>query len=1015
MGNIVGENFQSYVIDQVKKRQEILGSINKTPEQLVWEYSKTSWVKLVSSVDIIDPTFLPKSITNSPGYQGGSTLAEKYVLFNGSTNEYPSGSINGISNLQRSGINSNGPFTNTGAYGIGGTDFGLQPMPGILSATIKTETRGTLKTGTVNIKANNKGQFEIISTLYLKLGYLVLLEWGNNCYYKNDGTFVPDNQASLADGFLIKKYNYNSILTAIEAKRQETNGNYDALVGKVVNFSWTFNKDGSYDIVIIIRSLGDVIESLKTNSLLPQTTQVSDNETKKSQQEDSPFDTIQSYAQRDSMARHFAKSLTAGESESSANGLTPYWYPPTFNGLKPPLYPYFYQEYANGVGSSGEKSLLSLDNCQFFIRFGEFLKLIEDFYIPEVEASGIKIISFDRDLQTNLIATHPKQIPSDPRICAFAKKVNYYGDYTFRSNENYLYYGVVSSVTINGSQTVDFSDNTEAFPLKSNPYVGKLMNVYFNMVYILELLEDLKDKNGKVPLIELLNTMLTGFQKTTGNYNNLSARVDTERNKIVFIDETPLPDSWKKTNITGNTVQFNVYGFETNNAGSIVGGSFIRDLQLKTEITPNMATMITIGSTADGYVTGQDATLLSSLNNGTQDRIKPSIISPSIGNRYSEQYNYNIDSVYTDAQVAFDTFVDTIAPSAFFLTGTTPNWNDDSYTNYTNTQVQLLEYEVKKGTIEQRKAGFQYSSSPTNGFIPFNLSLTMDGLSGMKIYQKYTIDSKFLPSNYPEAMEFIIKGVSNTIQNNIWTTNIESIAIPKSSTVKTTPIVSSTGSAAKPVLNQGISPQTSQYDSSVSPLRNEIVRIAESYKGVTENPIQDPGSVGFSASNFQNAIYSVGWRPGGGAEWCGWFTKLVWKQAYENVSGNYTGDITYKEGVKVIKTNTFKDFHPYSSPITANPGNTFTAMESIRFGPNNSIPGAERFIPGRTIIQKGDILIYDNGGHTGIAVEVNSSFITVIDGNFANKVSKYTYNAITGKSTISSNQITQVVRVVEPL
>ena len=55
----------------------------------------------------------------------------------------------------------------------------------------------------------------------------------------------------------------------------------------------------------------------------------------------------------------------------------------------------------------------------------------------------------------------------------------------------------------------------------------------------------------------------------------------------------------------------------------------------------------------------------------------------------------------------------------------------------------------------------------------------MDGLAGIKIYQKYTVDSDFLPTNYPETMDFIIKGVSNQIQNNIWTTTVESLAIPR--------------------------------------------------------------------------------------------------------------------------------------------------------------------------------------------------------------------------------------------
>jgi hypothetical protein len=55
----------------------------------------------------------------------------------------------------------------------------------------------------------------------------------------------------------------------------------------------------------------------------------------------------------------------------------------------------------------------------------------------------------------------------------------------------------------------------------------------------------------------------------------------------------------------------------------------------------------------------------------------------------------------------------------------------------------------------------------------------MDGLSGMKVYQRFEVDTDFLPSNYPTSLEFIIKGITHTIQNNEWITNIESIAIPK--------------------------------------------------------------------------------------------------------------------------------------------------------------------------------------------------------------------------------------------
>jgi len=66
---------------------------------------------------------------------------------------------------------------------------------------------------------------------------------------------------------------YLEMLGPIRDKRIEYNGNYDALLGKVSNFNWSFNTDGSYDIELTIISLGDVIESLKSNLSVDSKTQ----------------------------------------------------------------------------------------------------------------------------------------------------------------------------------------------------------------------------------------------------------------------------------------------------------------------------------------------------------------------------------------------------------------------------------------------------------------------------------------------------------------------------------------------------------------------------------------------------------------------------------------------------------------------------------------------------------------------------------------------------------------------
>ena len=275
MSNIVGEGFNPIIVKQIDQRQKVYGSANRTNEQLSYLNARTGWVRLVSSVDLID-----SNIRGGFGV-GGSNLAKENVLFNGTTTQKPTVNEDGKiipNNYSRGGI-WDGKSTigedevkqpyNYYAYGMGGTDYGLRPMPGIKSAMIKTETRGSIKTAEVKIQANNRQQFDVIDLLYMRLGFSMLLEWGNSSYFDNDNNYIADNPHTLSDEFLLGRLKYDTIYNKIQEKRLASCGNYDALIGKVVNFSWNFTKDLTYEITLKIISMGDVIESLKTNALLP--------------------------------------------------------------------------------------------------------------------------------------------------------------------------------------------------------------------------------------------------------------------------------------------------------------------------------------------------------------------------------------------------------------------------------------------------------------------------------------------------------------------------------------------------------------------------------------------------------------------------------------------------------------------------------------------------------------------------------------------------------------------------
>ena len=90
-----------------------------------------------------------------------------------------------------------------------------------------------------------------------------------------------------------------------------------------------------------------------------------------------------------------------------------------------------------------------------------------------------------------------------------------------------------------------------------------------------------------------------------------------------------------------------------------------------------------------------------------------------------------------------------------------------------NLESDIKEYFKTQANAEEKAAvesSGNKDSVPTPIIIPLSLNLTMDGLSGMKIFQKYTITEDFLPNNYQDSIEFIIKGLSHSISAGGWTT-----------------------------------------------------------------------------------------------------------------------------------------------------------------------------------------------------------------------------------------------------
>jgi len=260
ISNIIGTKIPQWLINQLDTRANQGARDSRDNNNILFLSNKTAWIRLVSSIDLLNPSdieYFRKIVGDS--IQNKEDLAKEFVLFGG-TSKY----LRENSYQQRSGIGKDG------AYGILGDveiqQFGYRPMPGITSVIIDTQGKlGSLRAATINFKCWDKTQLDIIDALYFKLGFTMFLEWGQTFFYPDGSSRVQSSEFYSIDPF---KQNLTKEEIAIEISKnvRQSEGNYDALLGMVTNFNFTYNQDGGYDCTLKLMALGILGDSIKINN-----------------------------------------------------------------------------------------------------------------------------------------------------------------------------------------------------------------------------------------------------------------------------------------------------------------------------------------------------------------------------------------------------------------------------------------------------------------------------------------------------------------------------------------------------------------------------------------------------------------------------------------------------------------------------------------------------------------------------------------------------------------------------
>ena len=269
--NIVGTGFDDYVQKQINDRVEITNKQTRDSKDFLWLSNRNAWFRLSSGAqttilpddqliikDLVKPLLQLEEEQAKINSSFQSDLAQLNVIQGGSIKV-------GASPGQVITKNTFSEAYTKNQNNIPGTDdLGFKPTPGITDVSVGTrgKWRTTLEAD-ISIKAYNLEQLEIINKLYMSLGVHVFLEWGHTPYINNAGeiTTTPINPIN----FFGPNTDRHKLLQDIEKKKKETSGNYGALLGRVTNFNYTAQIDGSYDCKIVVIGPGSMLESIRIN------------------------------------------------------------------------------------------------------------------------------------------------------------------------------------------------------------------------------------------------------------------------------------------------------------------------------------------------------------------------------------------------------------------------------------------------------------------------------------------------------------------------------------------------------------------------------------------------------------------------------------------------------------------------------------------------------------------------------------------------------------------------------
>ena len=270
------------------------------------------------------------------------------------------------------------------------------------------------------------------------------------------------------------------------------------------------------------------------------------------------------------------------------------------------------------------------------------------------------------------------------------------------------------------------------------PESESIHSIWINVDYAITELDDATDdRTGQTLIFGFIQNLLNGMEGALGGINEFDIAYDEELNVHYIVDRRYIEP-------TAKIGKLRVSGKKTT----------VSNLSISSKLSPTLGSLIAISAQANKNVSdvGVEVENLFKWNEGLVDRVITERVLTETPGVYKIDPVVEASRKVYEAVKNFENYI--YIPSDF----------RSLISSHAIAQKSLLQNDISRSGGTKRAPGI----------IPFELSITLDGISGFRIGEVFQIEDDYIfPEKYRGVIAFIILGIEHSIKNNRWVTTIK--------------------------------------------------------------------------------------------------------------------------------------------------------------------------------------------------------------------------------------------------